>query len=75
MKRNPYNIKTESYIKYKKMIWSKGLFYHNGALFFSYELVRGLPLDVEALRANSPCFLIAEFPDTIPIQIGILNIL
>lgn len=75
VKSGKYFIKKESYLEYKKMMWSEGYLHHDDVLFFSYQVLKNNPFVLEILRACFPYFLVDEFQDTSPIQIEILALL
>jgi DNA helicase-2/ATP-dependent DNA helicase PcrA len=62
-------------LKYKKILWTKGLLHHDDVLFFSYELIKKRPFILTVLRAKFPYFLVDEFQDTSPIQIALLKLI
>jgi len=68
-----YNIKTASYLDYKKMAWSSGVIHHDDVLYLSFELIRLFPFILDVIRARFPYFFIDEFQDISPIQLKILN--
>lgn len=68
-----YNIKKDSFVEYRKMLWRKGLLDHDDVLFFSLTLIRTQPRVLEVLRAKFPYFFIDEFQDTNPIQTEIIQ--
>jgi DNA helicase II / ATP-dependent DNA helicase PcrA len=70
---NGYSIKTDSYLKYKKMAWEKGVIHHDDVLFLSYQLLLRFPFILQVLRAKFPYFFVDEFQDTNPIQTKILE--
>lgn len=72
-KSGKYNFKTNSYIEYKKIAWSKGVLHHDDVLYFSFELLKKHPFLLTVIRAKFPYFLIDEFQDTSPIQINLLH--
>ncbi|KFF16524.1 UvrD-helicase domain-containing protein [Flavobacterium hydatis] len=70
---NGTNIKTASYMVYKRMAWEKGIMHHDDVLFFSYQIIKKHPFILEVLRANFPYIFIDEFQDSSPIQVKIFQ--
>jgi len=70
---NGTNIKTSSYMIYKKMTWEKGIIHHDDVLFFSYQIINKHPFVLEVLRARFPYIFIDEFQDSSPIQVKIFQ--
>lgn len=70
-----YNIRKESYLEYKKMLWEKNLLHHDDVLYFSYILLRDHENIRRVIRSKFPYFFIDEFQDTNPIQARIIDLL
>lgn len=60
-------------LEYKKIYWAEGILSHNDILFFSYKIIKEVPFVLDILRVKFPYFLVDEFQDTNPIQVGILK--
>lgn len=74
-KSGKYNIRKNSYIEYKKLLWGKNLLHHDDVLYFSYTLLKRCPDILRIIRCKFPYFFVDEFQDTNPIQTKIIKML
>jgi DNA helicase-2/ATP-dependent DNA helicase PcrA len=68
-----YNIKTDSYLQFKKIYWRRGLLAHDDVLYFSHLMIANNPRLLDIIRAKFPYVFIDEFQDTNPIQTFLLK--
>lgn len=72
-KSGGYNLKSDSFMEYKRMAWEKGVVHHDDVLFFSYQIITKNPFVLDVLRSKFPYIFIDEFQDSNPIQVKILK--
>ncbi|MCQ2336047.1 MAG: ATP-dependent helicase [Paludibacteraceae bacterium] len=73
VKNGKWYISNDSYIWFRKWLWSSGYISFDDILYFSYVLLSKFPNIYKLIKAKYPYIFVDEFQDTVPFVVDFLS--